>query len=461
VRVINVVDLMTLQPQAEHPHGLHDRDFDALFTKDKPIIFAFHGYPSLIHRLTYRRAGHDNLHVRGYKENGTTTTPFDMVVLNDLDRFHLVGDVIDRVASLGSRAAYTKRFLRDKRVDPRPTSKSTASTCRRSATGNGTPPARDSVRRSDRDAAPRPRTGVAATGRTRKESLRSRSEICMTEATSTKANRPEQRILLFLADVDGALVTRDKVLTEDAKDAVRALREAGIEFAITSGRPPRGMHMLVEPLALTTPIAGFNGGVFVNPDLSVIESHTLDPAAARETVTLIGKQGLDVWVYTETEWLVRDPDAPHVAREAWTVKFDARVVPEFTDEHLSRAVKIVGISDDFPRVATCEKAAQAALGERASAARSQPYYLDVTNPKANKGVVVEILSKRLGIPSSQIATMGDMPNDVLMFRNSGFSIAMGNASDEVKAQASAVTDGNEDEGFAKAVRRFILPKDAR
>jgi xylulose-5-phosphate/fructose-6-phosphate phosphoketolase len=110
VRVINVVDLMTLQPQAEHPHGLHDRDFDALFTKDKPIIFAFHGYPSVIHRLTYRRAGHDNLHVRGYKENGTTTTPFDMVVLNDLDRFHLVGDVIDRVASLGSRAAYTKRF---------------------------------------------------------------------------------------------------------------------------------------------------------------------------------------------------------------------------------------------------------------------------------------------------------------------------------------------------------------
>ncbi len=117
VRVINVVDLMTLQPQSEHPHGLPDRDFDALFTRDKPIIFAFHGYPWLIHRLTYRRAGHDNLHVRGYKENGTTTTPFDMVVLNDLDRFHLAGDVIDRVASLGSRAAYAKQFLRDKLVD--------------------------------------------------------------------------------------------------------------------------------------------------------------------------------------------------------------------------------------------------------------------------------------------------------------------------------------------------------
>ena len=114
IRVINVVDLMTLQPQSEHPHGLSDKDFDTLFTKDKPIIFAFQAYPWLIHRLAYRRTNHKNLHVRGYKEGGTTTTPFDMVVLNDLDRFHLVGDVIDRVPSLGSRAACAKQFIRDK-----------------------------------------------------------------------------------------------------------------------------------------------------------------------------------------------------------------------------------------------------------------------------------------------------------------------------------------------------------
>jgi xylulose-5-phosphate/fructose-6-phosphate phosphoketolase len=117
VRVVNVVDLMVLQPPSEHPHGLSDKDFDVLFTKDKPVIFAYHGYPWLIHRLTYRRTNHKNLHVRGYKEEGTTTTPFDMVVLNDLDRFHLVGDVIDRVPSLGSRAAYTKQFLRDKLLE--------------------------------------------------------------------------------------------------------------------------------------------------------------------------------------------------------------------------------------------------------------------------------------------------------------------------------------------------------
>ena len=117
IRVINVVDLMTLQPQSEHPHGLSDKDFDILFTRDKPIIFAFHGYPLLIHRLTYRRTNHQQMHVRGYKEEGTTTTPFDMVVLNDLDRFHLAGDVVDRVAGLGSRVAYFKQYLRDKLLD--------------------------------------------------------------------------------------------------------------------------------------------------------------------------------------------------------------------------------------------------------------------------------------------------------------------------------------------------------
>ena len=119
IRVVNVVDLMTLQPHSEHPHGLSDRDFDALFTVDKPIIFAFHGYPWLIHRLTYRRTGHDNVHVRGYKEEGTTTTPFDMCVLNEIDRFHLVGDVIDRVPKLGERAAYAKQAIRDKLIDHR------------------------------------------------------------------------------------------------------------------------------------------------------------------------------------------------------------------------------------------------------------------------------------------------------------------------------------------------------
>ena len=116
VRVVNVVDLMRLQPESEHPHGLSDREFDALFTTDRPVIFAYHGYPWLIHRLTYRRTEHHNLHVRGYKEEGTTTTPFDMVMLNDLDRFHLVIDVIDRVPGLGERAAHLRQQMVDERL---------------------------------------------------------------------------------------------------------------------------------------------------------------------------------------------------------------------------------------------------------------------------------------------------------------------------------------------------------
>src|SRR5262245_21244509 len=117
VRVVNVVDLMRLQPESEHPHGLSDKEFDAIFTTDRPIVFAYHGYPWLIHRLTYRRNGHDNLHVRGYKEEGTTTTPFDMLVLNDMDRFHLVIDVIDRVPGLARRAASVRQLMVDKRTE--------------------------------------------------------------------------------------------------------------------------------------------------------------------------------------------------------------------------------------------------------------------------------------------------------------------------------------------------------
>ncbi len=119
VRFVNVVDLMRLQPESEHPHGMSDREFDQLFTTDKPVIFAYHGYPWLIHRLTYRRTNHSNIHVRGYKEEGTTTTPFDMVMLNDLDRYHLVIDAIDRVPSLGVRAAQVRQRLQDERLRKR------------------------------------------------------------------------------------------------------------------------------------------------------------------------------------------------------------------------------------------------------------------------------------------------------------------------------------------------------
>jgi Cof subfamily protein (haloacid dehalogenase superfamily) len=266
----------------------------------------------------------------------------------------------------------------------------------------------------------------------------------------------KRKISLVVADVDGTLVTEQKVLTQRAQAAVQALHRAGIRFAITSGRPPRGMAMLFDALDLETPIAGFNGGLFIRRDLSILEQKTVEPDIARQAVALIREHGLDAWIYSGNDWLITKPGAPHVAREAWTVKFEPKVVADF-DDSLDTVAKIVGVSDDLDRVRRCEADAQAAFGQRATANRSQPYYLDVTHKDANKGAVAAYLSAHLAVPAEEIATIGDQPNDVLMFKRSGLSIAMGNASDQVKSQADVTTDSYNDEGFAKAIERFVLP----
>jgi Cof subfamily protein (haloacid dehalogenase superfamily) len=259
--------------------------------------------------------------------------------------------------------------------------------------------------------------------------------------------------------VDGTLVTGAKVVTARAIEAVERLHEHGVLFAITSGRPPRGMRMLIHPLQLRGPIAAFNGGIIVRPDMSIVDERTLPADVTPAVIDTIRAQGLYVWIYRGTEWYVTDPHAPHAAREAATVQFQPTVVPSY-DDLLDRVVKIVGVSDDLDRVAHCEAAVHQQFGAHVSAARSQPYYLDVTHPQANKGVVVERLSHYYQIPLEQIATLGDGANDVLMFQRSGLSIAMGNASEEVQRQATYVTASNEDEGFARAVEEFILPRAA-
>jgi Cof subfamily protein (haloacid dehalogenase superfamily) len=263
------------------------------------------------------------------------------------------------------------------------------------------------------------------------------------------------KISLVLADVDGTLVTEEKVLTKRARSAVSALQNAGIRFAITSGRPPLGMAMLFDALDIDTPIAGFNGGLFVERDLKILDEKTVPADIARRAIALIREQGLDAWVYSGNDWLITKADAPHVAREAWTVKFEPKIVADVC-EHLQHVAKIVGVSDDYGKVQRCEADAQAKFGQQVTAARSQPYYLDITNKNANKGAVVEYLSHHIRVPAEEIATIGDQMNDVLMFKRSGFSIAMGYASDEVKAQASAVTDSYNDEGFAKAMENLVL-----
>jgi Cof subfamily protein (haloacid dehalogenase superfamily) len=266
---------------------------------------------------------------------------------------------------------------------------------------------------------------------------------------------PQPEIRLLLADVDGTLVTQDKVLTERSIAAVHALHAAGVLFAVTSGRPPRGMAMLVEPLGLSGPIAAFNGGLIVEPDMTVLEQQVVPEPLVGPTVDLMESFGLTTWIYRGAEWYVRDLAGPHVDREAATVRFPPTLVDTFTGLH-DAVAKVVGVSDDPGAMARATTAAREQFGDHLTAAQSQPYYLDVTHPDANKGAVARYLSAHYDIPVSQIATIGDMPNDVLMFAHSGLSIAMGNASAEVQRAARTVTTTNEDEGFANAVERFVL-----
>jgi Cof subfamily protein (haloacid dehalogenase superfamily) len=263
-------------------------------------------------------------------------------------------------------------------------------------------------------------------------------------------------VKLLLADVDGTLVTQEKVLTDRATEAVHKLHDAGVTFAITSGRPPRGMAMLTEPLDLRTPIAAFNGGLLVDRDMKVIEQRVLPEDLVVPVADMMSSFKLDVWLYSGADWYVPRADGPHVARESWTVKFEPKVMSDGVKGLTGSVAKLVGVSDDHDAVDKATEAVHDEFGDQISAATSQPYYLDVTHPQANKGAVARYLAEKYKLDPDDIATIGDMPNDVLMFAHSGLSIAMGQSSREVKRAARRVTTSNQDEGFANAVERFIL-----
>ncbi len=270
-------------------------------------------------------------------------------------------------------------------------------------------------------------------------------------------SRDPKRISLLLADVDGTLVTHEKVLTARAVQAVKDLKAAGVRFAITSGRPPKGMAMVIGPLALDTPIAGFNGGLFTDAAMTPVEERKVPADVAEAVVKMIEEAGLDAWLYAGNDWLIHKEDAPHVAREQNTVKFAPVVVADFSDRY-GETVKIVGVSDDNDAIHACAKKVHEAFGDKVTAALSQPYYLDVTHPQANKGGVVLALSEQLGIPVAEIATIGDSENDVTMFKAGGYAIAMGNADAETQAEADVVVADCDSEGFAEAVEKHILPR---
>ena len=272
------------------------------------------------------------------------------------------------------------------------------------------------------------------------------------------ARIPSLKISALVSDVDGTLVTDDKILTARAQAAVAELHARGIIFAIISSRPPRGLRMLLDPLGITTPVCGFNGGVIATPDLSVITEHLLSPEVARRAVDLLDTPDVQVWVFAGQDWLLRDSNGPYVGFEERTVGFRPTIVADF-GAALDIAVKIVGVSKDFEILAQRECDVRAALVHQATVVRSQSYYLDISHSLANKGVALSELTKLLAVPLAEMAVIGDGGNDVAMFERSGLSIAMGNASEEVRQASDFVTDSNRDDGFANAIERFILGGD--
>src|SRR5947208_7109293 len=267
------------------------------------------------------------------------------------------------------------------------------------------------------------------------------------------------RIALIVSDVDGTLLTKDKALTDRAKVAVRRLHDAGIGFTITSSRPTIGMRFLIEPLAITLPVGAFNGSCIVDPQLKVIEQHLIPASAAQRSLDVLDRFGVDIWLFTSDLWLTRRGDGEYVPHEIRAIRADPTVVDDFAP-YLAAACKIVGSSADAALLQRCEATMQQALGTQATAVRSQSYYLDVTPPRCDKGTFVQAIAKRQGISTGAVATIGDMQNDLAMFKASGVSIAMANATDDIKKHATHVTMSNEDEGFAGAVDIILEHNDA-
>lgn len=262
---------------------------------------------------------------------------------------------------------------------------------------------------------------------------------------------------LFVSDIDGTLVTPDKRLTPAALEAAAELKAAQVPFTVVSSRPPRGMRRIADALGVELPFAAFNGGAIVDPGGDIVAAHRLAAAVAKSALQLIADRGVAPWAFADNEWFVTDPDGPHVAHERMTVSFDPVVVPSF-EKIIDRIDKVVAPSDDTALLDDIEHRLRRRMGAEANIERSQTYYVDVTHPLANKGHAVKALALHAGVAIENTVVIGDMTNDISMFRVAGFSIAMGQSPEAVKAAAQAVTGPNTADGFAAAVRSLVLPR---
>jgi Cof subfamily protein (haloacid dehalogenase superfamily) len=261
-------------------------------------------------------------------------------------------------------------------------------------------------------------------------------------------------ISVVISDIDGTLVTDDKVLTDRARAAVAALHARGLRFTIVSSRPPRAMRMLVEPLRIVSPTAAFSGGLILSPNGATLSRHFLDPAAARRTVGILAAHGVQPWVFTVNVWFALDGSGPDVARESFVIQFAPTVVAEF-GRALDETAKIVGVSRDPGLLSQCEAATRDRQVGDVTVGRSNPSHFDVTHPLANKGAAILALAQWFGVRASEIAAIGDGQSDIAMFEQAGLGIAMGNAGATVQAKADLVTASCNDDGFAKAMERLL------
>ncbi len=262
---------------------------------------------------------------------------------------------------------------------------------------------------------------------------------------------------LLVSDVDGTLVRKDKSLADATVAAVRTLTQAGLPVTLISARPPSGMHWLADRLDLGGPFGAFNGGVLFKRDRCVIARHCLDRRVAEAMIALFRDAGITCWVFADDQWLSSSGDDPHNPGEEKASNIPPIITGDFSAK-LARIDKIVGVSDDHALLVELETRAKAIAGADATIARSQPYYLDVTAPLANKGDGVAFLAEAFGVPLDQVAVIGDQANDLPMFARAGLSIAMGQAPPAVKSEAMLATDSNDADGVAGAITRIILPR---
>jgi Cof subfamily protein (haloacid dehalogenase superfamily) len=264
-------------------------------------------------------------------------------------------------------------------------------------------------------------------------------------------------IRLLISDVDGTLVRSDKSLADATIAAVRQARDAGLPVTLISARPPSGMYWIADALDLDGPFGAFNGGVLFRRDRTVIERHGLHRKVAETVLTMLREAGITRWVFADDQWLASDHSNPHTGSEVKSADLQPIVTDDFSDR-LDRIDKIVGISDDPDLLVELEARAIAAVGGGATIARSQPYYLDITAPPANKGDGVAFLANAFAVPLDEIVVIGDQANDLPMFARAGLSIAMGQATPEVKAKAMLTTEANDADGVAAAITGIILPR---